>query len=107
MPVAALGHKRAKTHRCDDGQTALGSGLERDFHLGQMKKRFDNEEVDAGVLEQTNLFADVIAGFGQRVRSLALDELSARNAAGDQRAMPSNVFGQLYGREIDLLDLGA
>ena len=32
-----------------------------DLHFGQMKERLQNQEVDAGIFEQANLFGDVVA----------------------------------------------
>ena len=107
VAVAALRHQRPEAHRRHRRQAALGGRFERHLHLGQVKERFQDQKVDARVLEQANLLGDVVARLAERLRPFALDELRARDAAGHERAVAGHFLRQLHGGGVDRLRLRA
>ena len=66
------------------GSPLSAAALERDLHLGEVEEGLENQEIDAGVLQQPDLLGDVVAGIAEQVAAFALDELRARHAAGDE-----------------------
>src|SRR5439155_18553854 len=52
--IAAFARERTKTHGRDCRQAARRPALERHSHFGKMKKRFQDQEIHAGLLEESN-----------------------------------------------------
>src|SRR5262245_53721338 len=66
-----------------------------------MKKRFEDEEIYTAILEQADLFGDMIARFAERLHTFTFDELRPRNAPGHQRRLPGDLFSKVHGGVID------
>ena len=107
MSVGALRGQRPKTHGGNGRQTAFGGALQRQLHLGQMKERFQNEEVYAGVFEHADLFGDVMARFVECAAAFAFDQLRAGHTARHERRVTGNLPREFHGGVVDLFGLRA
>ena len=79
------------------GRPLSAAASSADLHLGEVEEGLENQEIDARVLEEPDLLGDVIPGRRQRA-ALALDQLGAGHAAGDESPRPGDLPGERHGR---------